>query len=620
MGHPLFSLPGSLLREVRARVVWQFYSHLGPPLARLQRKRLNHIDFIGITGTAGKTTSKLLTTAIVATAGQVREWKGSGNVVHMTERVMRGTRTSDDFSVVEISAGEGPGFIDQQIALVRPQIGVVTSIGIEHLSMYRSIDAIAAEKSKLIKALPADGIAVLNADDPLVLAMGDGFAGQIITYGVATDATLRAENVSAPWPDRLSFTAFYDGQSCHVQTQLCGTHWVPSVLSALAAGVAVGIPLETAARAVSTVEPFRARMEPVETSNGVTFIRDDWKAPLWAMPTALNFLETATAPRKIMVVGNLSDYPGAAPPVYKRIALRALEVADYVFFVGPQSAHALAAKPDDDDQSLRIFSNTKQVSDFLDEFLRPGDLVVLKGSPRVEHLGRIALHRIAPISCWTMDCGKLELCDSCPLLRADVEKGAPAALPAQTPAQPETALPQLEAPFSVVVGFGNPGAQYRHSPHNIGFEVLDILAARLGLTWTDLNNAAVAYGPTDGQQILLVKPLTNVNNTSKVIQPLSEAMGFTPKDVVLIQDDIALPLGKLRTRTKGSDGGHKGVLSLLLAYQTNEFRRVKIGVKLPDSGDQAKYLTSPLPAAIRPTIDIACEEAADRVLELVRIR
>src|SRR3546814_7394381 len=98
----------------------------------------------------------------------------------------------------------------------------------DHLKAFHSIEAIAEEKAKVIACLPQDGTAVLNADDPRVIAMADRFAGKIITFGLAKHALLRAEQVRAAWPERLSFTAVYQGRAVEVRTRLCGTHWTRS--------------------------------------------------------------------------------------------------------------------------------------------------------------------------------------------------------------------------------------------------------------------------------------------------------------------------------------------------------------------------------------------------------
>src|SRR3546814_7223419 len=100
-----------------------------------------------------------------------------------------------------------------------------------------------------------NGTAVLNADDPRVMAMADRFAGSIITFGLAEQAALRAEQVRSAWPERLSFTAVYQGQAVEIRTRLCGTHWASAVLAALAVGLAAGIPLDQEAKAIAPLEP-----------------------------------------------------------------------------------------------------------------------------------------------------------------------------------------------------------------------------------------------------------------------------------------------------------------------------------------------------------------------------
>src|SRR5690606_26157742 len=141
-----------------------------PRVAALHRKRLENVSFVAITGSAGKTTAKLLATAVLATAGRIRPWAGTMNNSDHIMNVVVATDPSDDFCVVEFSANK-PGYLDCSLATVRPRIGVVTAIGTDHLKAFHSIEAIAEEKAKVIACLPKDGTAVLNADDPLVIAM-----------------------------------------------------------------------------------------------------------------------------------------------------------------------------------------------------------------------------------------------------------------------------------------------------------------------------------------------------------------------------------------------------------------------------------------------------------------
>jgi UDP-N-acetylmuramyl pentapeptide synthase len=176
--------------------------------------------------------------------------------------------------------------------------------------------------------------AVLNADDPHVIAMAEGFRGRVLTLGCSPGAILRAEDVRSPWPERLSFTLHFEALSLPVRTRLCGKHWVSSALAALGATVAMEMPIERAIDALAEVAPAPGRMSPV-SRGGVTFICDDFKAPLWTMDGVFEFLEEAQAPRKVAVIGTISNYAASASRIYRSAALRALTVTDEVVSWGP---------------------------------------------------------------------------------------------------------------------------------------------------------------------------------------------------------------------------------------------------------------------------------------------
>ena len=213
----------------------------------------------------------------------------------------------DHHFVAELSENY-PGVMSRHVALLRPGIAIVTVIGDDHWSAYGSREAIAAEVSGLVTSLPPAGTAVLNADDALVLAMAEHCGARVITYGVSPHAHLRAEDVSSTWPDRLQMTVVRGTERVPLRTQLCGSHWVPSVLGAIGGGLAIGLSLRECAEAIARVAPFEGRMQPVTTPDGVTFIRDDYKAPLWTVDACFDFMKTARAKRKIIVIGTLSAY------------------------------------------------------------------------------------------------------------------------------------------------------------------------------------------------------------------------------------------------------------------------------------------------------------------------
>ncbi|HLU38535.1 MAG TPA: aminoacyl-tRNA hydrolase [Planctomycetota bacterium] len=150
----------------------------------------------------------------------------------------------------------------------------------------------------------------------------------------------------------------------------------------------------------------------------------------------------------------------------------------------------------------------------------------------------------------------------------------------------------------IVLGIGNPGAEYDGTRHNIGFAVADAVAARAGLSWHRLERkdaagnklfsgkvkATVAEGSASGEPYLLVKPLTYVNLSGDVAGPLLRHAHLTPEHLLVVVDDLNLPLGKLRLRAAGSAGGHNGLRSIEAALQSQAYPRLRIGIGAPEGG------------------------------------
>ncbi len=167
-------------------------------LVRVYRPLLRRCTFIAVTGSCGKTTAKELIAGVLSSKFRGSKSPEDLNQHYHTATALLSVRPGDRFNVQEVGIGKYcAGMIDVSVGMIRPQIGVVTKIGSDHISAFGSQDAIAREKRRLIESLPASGTAVLNADDALVLAMRDQCRGRVLTYGVAPDANVRAENISA---------------------------------------------------------------------------------------------------------------------------------------------------------------------------------------------------------------------------------------------------------------------------------------------------------------------------------------------------------------------------------------------------------------------------------------
>jgi PTH1 family peptidyl-tRNA hydrolase len=176
-----------------------------------------------------------------------------------------------------------------------------------------------------------------------------------------------------------------------------------------------------------------------------------------------------------------------------------------------------------------------------------------------------------------------------------------------------------------IVGLGNPGPEYRGTRHNVGQRVLDGLARRLRARWRRQGGHALAQGRWRGETVHLVKPGSFMNVSGPAVARLLRALRVGAEDLIVVFDDLDLPLGKVRVRMKGSAGGHNGVRSLIEALGTEGFRRVKVGIGRPAPPGQARetvvdHVLSAFEPGERPLIEEACARAGDEALRLVETR
>jgi PTH1 family peptidyl-tRNA hydrolase len=167
----------------------------------------------------------------------------------------------------------------------------------------------------------------------------------------------------------------------------------------------------------------------------------------------------------------------------------------------------------------------------------------------------------------------------------------------------------------LVVGIGNPGPEYADTRHNVGFSVVDELARRWGVTrWGARFHGLWAIAVVNGRRVGLLKPLTFVNLSGRSVQAAVHRLALPLDQLLVILDDAALPLGKLRLRPKGSDGGHKGLRSVLQALGTDAVPRLRVGIGAPPPGvDLVEFVLSPFAPEERPVIADAVVRAADAV-------
>ena len=173
--------------------------------------------------------------------------------------------------------------------------------------------------------------------------------------------------------------------------------------------------------------------------------------------------------------------------------------------------------------------------------------------------------------------------------------------------------------MKVVAGLGNPGKRYAHTPHNAGFDVVDGLSDSLGfrLKRSFRFRARLGKGTACGGGLLLVEPLTFMNNSGLVVSSVMRYHRAVPDDLVVVLDDADLGLGRIRIRQRGSSGGHRGLDSIIRHVGSSEFVRVRVGIGRQQGGDLVHHVLSPFSAAERERMSRIAARAGEAVLRIV---
>lgn len=248
------------------------------------------LRIVGITGSSGKTSTKDLIAAVLRPLGKVVAPPGSfNNELGHPWTVLRATRDTD-FLVLEMSARH-PGNIAALARIATPSIAAVLNVGTAHLGEFGSREVIAQTKAELVQAVPASGVVVLNADDPVVAAMAGKTAARVVTVGLSPSADLRAVDVTLDELARPSFTLCRGDEQVDVQLAVHGEHQVGNALCAAAVALECGASLQQVADALAgAASASRHRMEVRTRSDGVTVINDAYNANPDSMRAGLQAL------------------------------------------------------------------------------------------------------------------------------------------------------------------------------------------------------------------------------------------------------------------------------------------------------------------------------------------
>jgi len=411
-------MPGeSPMRRLKA-ALRPFVWHVRTARERRQAARLRRehsaLQVIAVAGSCGKTTTKELVAAVLATRYRVVATPGNWNALRFggIAGTVRRFRPEHEIAVVE-TAIEHPGDMARIARVLKPDAVIMLAVAPNHLGAFGTLERIEREKSVLVRRLPPSGVAFLNTRDPRVARMAKGARARVVPIG-GTESDIVCERAQSRWPEGLALDVRAGGERRRVETRLLGHHWAPAVLAALAVGRHFGVPLENAAAAIREVPPPWARLQPIALANGVTFIRDEYHGSKHNYEVAFEVVREARAARKVLVssyFANAEESPEAAMRYLGREAARLFDRAHFVdIHAGAARDAAIAAGMDE--RAAFAHEDVFAATEALKRDLRAGDLVLLKGRIYL-HLSRIYLAMLGEVRCRRHWCEHQYLCDRC---------------------------------------------------------------------------------------------------------------------------------------------------------------------------------------------------------------
>jgi UDP-N-acetylmuramoyl-tripeptide--D-alanyl-D-alanine ligase len=338
---------------------------------------------IGVTGSTGKTTTKDFLRSVLATRMKVVATEGNRNNELGVPMTLMEAGADTEAVVVEM-AMRGPGQIERLCRIARPTAGLVTNVGVSHLELLGSLEAIASAKGELVRAVPATGRVFLNGDDAWSPRLAEDAQAAVTLYGLGAQCDVRAEDVSLAEDGRPLFRLACEQGVAEVVLPALGRHNVYNALAAAAVGLYLELSLDDVVLGLQGATFSRWRMETFESATGVTVINDAYNANPTSMRAALSALgDVPTAGRRIAVLGDMAELGSLSELAHFELGEDvARSAADVLVTVGQRARRiadgAIAAGMAED--SVRPCATPEEAVEVLDDLLAPGDTVLVKAS------------------------------------------------------------------------------------------------------------------------------------------------------------------------------------------------------------------------------------------------
>jgi len=331
-----------------------------------------------ITGSNGKTSTKDFAAAVLARKFRVTKTEGNfNNHVGLPRTILEAT-SEDEIGVWEIGMNH-PGEIGPLAKIARPDAAIITNVGVAHIEFMGSREAIADEKGALVEAVGADGWVILNADDPFTARIAPRTQARVILAGT-NSGSIKATEISQS-ATGSDFTISEGAHRCRAKLPVPGLHMIQNGLFAVAAGRTFGVSLEEAAGALASAPLSKARLQ-VKIVRGVQFIDDSYNANPDSTKAALRTLvELEADGKRIAVLGEMRELGAETESGHREVGEKAATLGvDHLIAIGETAAITVDAAPKVGLKRAVAVENTARAAELLEEIVRPGDLVLIKGS------------------------------------------------------------------------------------------------------------------------------------------------------------------------------------------------------------------------------------------------
>jgi UDP-N-acetylmuramoyl-tripeptide--D-alanyl-D-alanine ligase len=337
---------------------------------------------VGVTGSAGKTTTKEAIAHVLGVRFRVLKSEGNFNNHFGLPLMLLKLQTEHDVAVIEMGMSHA-GEIRALAKIAQPEVGVVTNVAPVHLEFFDSLAGIARAKYELIESLPADGTAVLNADDEYVSQFGRDFKGKVVTYGTRAIADIRAENVQTRGSEGSEFDVVLAGAREHARLPLVGEHNILNALAAVAVGLARGLKPSEAVGALATLAPPDKRGQVVQLGN-ITVINDCYNSNPKALLAMVDALAGMKAGRRIAVAGEMLELGPAAGEMHRAAGRQIAEKKIDVLLGVRGLAQEMVDSARHAGTQAEFVVTPEEAGEWLARETRDGDVVLLKASRGVK--------------------------------------------------------------------------------------------------------------------------------------------------------------------------------------------------------------------------------------------